>query len=99
MCLFRQKRKTLRLTSGGLKRKSIIAIKERDLLGGDEYGIITMMYKLSDQLGKGYVREPHYCDVELDFTNSDYIDQNKSWMKREQRLPRYGEIWVMIYGH
>lgn len=39
--------------------------------------IIAMMYKLSDQLGKGYVREPHYCDVELDFTNSDYIDQNK----------------------
>ena len=72
-----RKEKTLRLTSGGLKRKSIIAIKERDLLGGDEYGIITMMYKLSDQLGKGYVREPHYCDVELDFTNSDYIDQNK----------------------
>lgn len=72
-----RKEKTLRLTSGGLKRKSIIAIKERDLFGGDEYGIIAMMYKLSDQLGKGYVREPHYCDVELDFTNSDYIDQNK----------------------
>lgn len=70
--------KTLRLTSGGLKRKSIIAFKERDLLGGDEYGVIAMMYKLSDQLGKGYVREPHHCDVELDFSNSDYIDQNKN---------------------
>lgn len=72
-----RKEKTLRLTSGGLNRKSIVALKERDLLGGDEHEIISLMYKLSDQLGKGYVREPHVCDVELDFSSSDYIDQNK----------------------
>lgn len=69
--------KTLRLTTGGLNRKTIIALKERDLLGSDEYDIISLMYKLSDQLGKGYVREPHACELELDFSNSDYIDQNK----------------------
>ena len=72
-----RKEKTLRLTSGGLNRKSILALKERDLLGGDEYNIISLMYKLSDQLGQGYVREPHMCELELDFSNSDYIDQNK----------------------
>ena len=72
-----RKEKTLRLTAGGLNKKSIIALKERDLLGGDEHDIISLMYKLSDQLGKGYVREPHMCELELDFSNSDYIDQNK----------------------
>ena len=69
--------KTLRLTSGGINRKSIAALKERDLLGGDEHDIISLMYRLSDQLGKGYVREPHVCELELDFSGSDYIDQNK----------------------
>lgn len=72
-----QKEKTLKLTSGGLKGKTVTALKERDLLGGDEYDIISLMYKLSNQLGKGFVREPHYCDVMLNFSNSDYIDQNK----------------------
>lgn len=69
--------KTLRLLSGGLNKKTIISLKEKDLLGEDEYDIISLMYKLAVQLGKGFVREPHICDVELDFTESDFIDQNK----------------------
>lgn len=73
-----RKEKTMRLSSGGLTRKTIVALKERDLLGGDEYNIISLMYKLSDQLGKGYVREPHCCDLELSFMSADYIDQNKN---------------------
>ncbi len=68
--------KTLKFAGGGLKRKNVRDLAERDLLGGDQYGIIDMMYKLSSQLEKGYVREPHSCDVELDFSKSDYIDQN-----------------------
>lgn len=81
-----RKEKTLRLKSGGLSKKTIIALKERDLLGGDEHDIISLMYKLSDQLGKGYVREPHCCDVEMDFTASDYIDQNKELDKTNAKI-------------
>lgn len=72
-----RKEKTLRLTTGGLNRKKVRELEDRDLLGGDEFGIISMMYKLADQLGKGYVREPHESDVTLDFSSSDYLDQNK----------------------
>lgn len=51
--------KTLRLTTGGMTRKRVRELEERDLLGGDERGIISRMYKLADQLAKGYVRIPH----------------------------------------
>lgn len=74
---FDRKEKTLRIASGGLNKKTIVALKEKDLLGDDKYDIISLMYKLSDQLGKGYVREPHACEVLLDFSNSDYIDLNR----------------------
>ena len=69
--------KTLRLTSGGLRRKRVHELKELDLLGGDEHGIISLMYKLADQLEKGYVREPHNVSIELVYNNKEYIDQNK----------------------
>lgn len=69
--------KTLRLTSGGLNRKKVRAMEERDLLGDDKYGIIHLMYKLSDQLSKGFVREPHEVVVDLHFGENDYIDNNK----------------------
>ena len=69
--------RTLRLVSGGLSRKNVRAVEERDCFGGDEYGVISMMYKLSDQLSKGYVREPHETRLLLDFGTSEYIDQNR----------------------
>ncbi|MGN0497007.1 MAG: helicase-related protein [Lachnospiraceae bacterium] len=69
--------RTLRLTSGGLSRKNVRAVEERDCFGGDEYGVISLMYKLSDQLSKGYVREPHETSLLLDFGESEYIDQNR----------------------
>ena len=67
---------TLRLTMGGLTKSRVREIDDKDALGGDEHGIIALLYKLSDQLAKGYVREPHKIDVSLDFAQSDYIDQN-----------------------
>ena len=70
--------RTLRLVSGGLSRKNVRAVEERDCFGGDEYGVISRMYKLSDQLSKGYVREPHEISLLLDFGNSEYIDQNRA---------------------
>ena len=70
--------KTLRLTTGGLSRKRVREFEERDILGDDRYGVISMMYKLADQLGKGYVREPHSEEVLLDFSDGDYIDRNQN---------------------
>ena len=69
--------KTLRLTTGGMTRKRVRELEERDLLGGDEHGIISRMYKLADQLAKGYVRIPHELVVQLEYGDKEYIDQNK----------------------
>ncbi|SEA76661.1 Helicase conserved C-terminal domain-containing protein [Oribacterium sp. KHPX15] len=69
--------KTLRLTTGGMTRKKVRELEERDLLGGDEHGIISCMYKLADQLSKGYVRVPHEIEVQLEYGDKEYIDQNK----------------------
>lgn len=69
--------KTLRLTTGGMTRKKVRELEERDLLGGDEHGIISHMYKLADQLAKGYVRVPHELRIQLDYGDKEYIDQNK----------------------
>ena len=71
------KEKTLRLTTGGMTRRKVRELEERDLLGGDEHGIISHMYKLADQLAKGYVRVPHELKVQLVFGDREYIDQNK----------------------
>lgn len=69
--------KTLRITSGGLDRKRISALKEMDLFGMDSHGIIDCMYKLADQLAKGYVRVPHEMVVQLKYDDKEYIDQNR----------------------
>ena len=71
------KEKTLRLTTGGLTRKKVRELEELDLLEGDEHQIIFHMYKLADQLAKGYVRVPHEVIVELVFGEKEYIDQNQ----------------------
>ena len=71
------KEKTLRLTTGGMTRKKVRELEERDLLGGDEHGIINHMYKLADQLAKGYVRVPHELKIQLKYGDKEYIDQNK----------------------
>lgn len=69
--------RTLRLTTGGLTRKRVKQLEDLDAFDFDEYGIISKMYKLADQLAKGYVREPHTVSVQLNYEENDYIDQNK----------------------
>ena len=71
------KEKTLRLTTGGMTRKRVRELEERDLLDGDEHGIISNMYKLADQLAKGYVRIPHEIKIKLEYGDKEYIDQNR----------------------
>lgn len=69
--------KTLRLVSGGLKRKRVSELRELDILGADEFNIISNMYKLADQLEKGYVREPHQVELVIEFGDKDYVDNNR----------------------
>lgn len=69
---------TLRLVRGGIKKREITLKKEKDLLVDDEYGIVNCLYKLCDQLNKGWVREPHEVEVQINFKDGDYIDNNKN---------------------
>lgn len=71
------KERTLRFASGGLSRKRVRELEELDAFDFDEHGIISKIYKLADQLAKGYVREPHELNVQLSFEDKDYIDQNR----------------------
>ena len=60
-----------------ISAKEIRDIKEKDILTGDDFEIISCLYKLYNQSRKGYVRQPHSLVVDIDFSNSDYVDNNK----------------------
>ena len=40
----------------------------------DGYDVYEPIYRLNDQIRRGYVRDPHEAEVVLDFTNGDYCD-------------------------
>ena len=67
----------LKLCVKELSGKTIRALREKDVLPGDEFGLIDALYKLSAQLRKGHVRVPHEISVTLEFGNEQYIDCNK----------------------
>ena len=75
--VFDKSERCLKFTNGGVSKKAVRELEERDLLYFDEYNIFNSMYKLSDQLRGGFVRIPHNVDVSLEFHDSDYIDNNK----------------------
>lgn len=75
--LYDKEEGTLKLLTG-LNRKAVSQLREKDFLDGEEYGIFSAMYKLCDQLRGGYVRIPHAITVTLDFSDGDYVDNNKS---------------------
>ena len=66
----------MKLKRGGFTRKEAKRLQEK--IDVDEYGLINSMYRLSEQLLKGHLREPHEVDLTLDFSKSDYIDANKN---------------------
>lgn len=68
----------LRLCQGGITRKTIKELENNEILESDDYGLFNIMRRLCDQLRSGYVRIPHNIRVNLDFNNSDYIDNNKN---------------------
>ena len=67
----------LKLCVKELSAKTIRALREKDVLPGDEFGLIDALYKLSTQLRKGHVRVPHEVRVSLEFGNEQYIDCNR----------------------
>lgn len=68
--------KTLRLT-GGINRKAVRQLRERDLLDTDEDQLIDHLYKLADQLQSGYVREPRELNnYEIVFGEGDYVNES-----------------------
>lgn len=77
--------KTLKLT-GKIDGKTIRQLKERDLLDTDDNHIIANMYKLSDQLRNGYVREPRELNYEIVFRDLDYVS--------ESEIPEHGLLEI-----
>ena len=78
--------RTLRLT-GGINRKAVRQLKERDLLGTDEDQLIDNLYKLADQLQGGYVREPRELNnYEIVFGEGDYVN--------ESHIPDHGLVEI-----
>ena len=69
--------KTLRLARGGLKKSDISKLQDGEYIEADTYNIFPSMYSLYDQLNRGYVRIPHSCNLTIDFSESDYTDDNR----------------------
>lgn len=74
---FDKEYRCLCLKKGGLTRKIVSQLKEKDPIDFDEYNIYDAMYKLSTQLKSGYVREPHEVSATISFSENDYVDANK----------------------
>ena len=68
---------SLKLKTGGFTRKVVRNLVEHINLDSDEDGIVNALYRLADQLKKGYVRVPHCADINIDFSNNDYVDDNR----------------------
>lgn len=71
---FDKEESCLKLKRKEFTRSDVYSLKEKDILDSDEDGLFSALYKLSDQLRKGYVRIPHSLDVVIDFNLGDYVD-------------------------
>lgn len=71
--------KALRLRDNELSGK-LIAGERKTFVGqeDDEIDIFSPIYKLNDQLQHGFVRDPHHCEITLDFTDGDFTDTGDS---------------------
>ena len=68
----------LYLIDNNLSRRKINDFKQMNIIDFDEYNIYDCLYKLLEQHHKGYVRIPHETDIELDFSESEYVDNNSN---------------------
>lgn len=78
--------KGLRLLSGGLKKKIVSDLFRNEGEDSPDAVVKNAMYRLSEQLEQGYVREPQICEVLLDFTASDYCDSNTNLCGKEAKV-------------
>lgn len=62
------------ILKSGLKLNDYFSMRRNDEI--DDW-IAPALYALANQC-KGYIREPHSVDLELDFSSSNYIDNNQS---------------------
>ena len=67
----------LKLKTGGVTRKVVRNLVEHINQDSDEDGIVNALYRLADQLKMGYVRVPHCTEVIIDFSNNEYVDDNR----------------------
>lgn len=67
-------------------KKTVKELKEQDFLDGEEFGIFDAMYKLCDQLNRGYVRIPHSVEATVDFSVGDYVDNNQQLDETKAKL-------------
>lgn len=81
---YNKENKVLFLKTGGFDRKKAREINEK--IDDDQFGFVSCMYRLADQLQKGYYRKPHKLNVCLDFGNSEYIDKNKKLDGTEAKI-------------
>ena len=64
-----------RTVGNGLTGKLISDSRHADpACAEDGYDVYEPIYRLNDQIRRGYVRDPHEAEVVLDFTNGDYCD-------------------------
>ncbi len=60
-----------------VQKKDIHNIYKDDKDPKNQDRMYDYAYKLCDQLKHGFVRVPHYAEIELDFTAGEYIDSNR----------------------
>ncbi|MBJ6360360.1 helicase [Paenibacillus sp. MAHUQ-46] len=77
--LYDKERGVIQLFSA-ISAKEIREIIERDTIPENEMSDIKqIVYRFADFCRNGHVRVPHSAEFVLDFTNSDYIDNNKEF--------------------
>ena len=70
--------KTLKIIKENLTKKEVRERLEKTHLEGEDSELYYKIYKLCDQKNRGFVRVPHSVKIKIDFTNKDYVDDNKN---------------------
>ena len=70
--------KTLKIIKENLTKKEVRERLEKTHLEGADSELYYKIYKLCDQKNRGFVRVPHSVKIKIDFTNKDYVDDNKN---------------------
>ena len=83
---YKREKNCLHLLPIGLKKSDVFSFREAGAFVEENIDIYDELLKLTTQSKNGYVRIPHELDVELVFSDSDYIDQNQGLEKTKAKL-------------